>query len=57
MEAQMEAANDEEQLSQPSKRLMRGIECLRARNLGDFLQDPDVENLHHEVNWVRTREL
>mmetsp|Transcript_41062 Transcript_41062/g.53851 ORF Transcript_41062/g.53851 Transcript_41062/m.53851 type:complete len:141 (+) Transcript_41062:76-498(+) len=30
---------------------------IRGRNISDFLDDPDVENLHHQINWERTREL
>jgi len=33
------------------------FEMIRGRNISDFLDDPDVENLHHQINWERTREL
>ena len=33
------------------------IDSIRARELSDFLEDPDKENLHHEINWEKTKEL
>ena len=45
---------DTEQSGQES---FLNLDLIRGRELSDFKEDPDVENIHHEINWERTREL
>ena len=33
------------------------LDLIRGRELSDFKEDPDKENLHHEINWEKTNEL
>ena len=33
------------------------INNLLTKEMGDFVDDPDRENLHFGINWEKTREL